>query len=179
MHRRLAEIMQYADERRAELEAAVSGLPYSRWVERPHVGQWSVAQVFDHLHISESGIARLVAKRIQRAKEAGLGPETSEESMLESLDTTRIVDGPKREAPEIVRPREDARAPEVLDALRRSRADLRAALREGDGLALGDVTATHPALGVINLYQWVLFIGHHEARHARQLREMVRQLGTS
>ena len=176
MHPRLAEIVRYVDERRAELESAATRLPYERWTERPAADAWSVAQVFDHLHLSESGIARLLAKRIVRAKEAGLGPEQSTESILQALDFFPVVDGPKRQAPEIVVPRADARAPEVHDALRRSRADLHAALRDGDGLALAEVTATHPALGVINAYQWVLFVGQHEARHTRQVEAIVREL---
>lgn len=177
VHPRLAEIVNYVDDRRAELESAASGLPYKRWSERPTAESWSVAQVFDHLHLSESGIARLLAKRIARAKEAGLGPERSDASVMNDLDFFPVVDGPKRQAPEIVVPRADARAPDVHDALRRSRGDLHAALREGDGLALGEVTATHPALGVLNLYQWVLFVGQHEARHTRQVADIVRQLG--
>ncbi len=176
MHPRLAEIVRYVDDRRAELESAAARLPYERWTERPSAASWSVAQVFDHLHLSESGIARLVAKRITRAKEAGLGAETSTESVMGSLDFFPVVGGPKRQAPEIVVPRAEARAPEVHDALRRSRLDLHAAIREGDGLALADVMATHPALGVINLYQWILFVGQHEARHTRQVEQIVRDL---
>jgi hypothetical protein len=176
MHPRLSELARYVDERRAALESAARPLPYERWAERPSEDSWSVAQVFDHLHLSEASVAKLVAKRIARAKEAGVGPERSEESVLQSLAFFPVVEGPRRQAPEIVVPRADARAPEVHDALRRSRADLYAALREGDGLALGEITATHPALGVINLYQWILFIGQHEARHTRQIDEIVRRL---
>lgn len=176
MHPRLAEIVRYVDERRADLESAATRLPYEQWAEHPSPNSWSIAQVFDHLHLSESGIARLVAKRIARAKEAGLGAEISTESVMGALDFFPVVDGPKRQAPDIVVPRAEARAPEVHDALRRSRAELHAALRDGDGLALGEVTATHPALGVINLYQWVLFIGQHEARHTRQVEQIVRDL---
>jgi uncharacterized damage-inducible protein DinB len=177
MHPRLAEIVRYVDDRRAELESAAGRLPYERWSEQPASDEWSVAQVFDHLQMTESGIARLLAKRIARAKEAGVGPERSDESVLRALDFFPVVDGPKRQAPQIVAPRADARAPDVHDALRRSRADLHAALRDGDGLALDEITATHPALGVINLYQWVLFVGQHEARHTRQVEEIVRRLG--
>ena len=179
MHPRLAEIVRYVDERRADLEMAASKLPYERWAARPSSNSWSVAEVFDHLHLSESGIARLLAKRIARAKEAGLGPETSTESAMNALDFFPVVDGPKRQAPEIVVPRAEARAPGVHEALRRSRADLHAALQDGDGLALGEVTATHPALGVINLYQWILFVGQHEARHTRQVEQIVRDLAAS
>ena len=30
----------------------------------------------------------------------------------------------------------------------------------------------HPVLGPINIYQWALFVGSHEARHALQIREI-------
>lgn len=176
MHPRLDEIVRYVDGRRVALEQAALVLPYDRWTERPAESSWSVAEVFDHLHLSESSIARLLAKRIARAKEAGLGPEGSTESVMNALDFFPVVDGAKRQAPEITVPRAGARAPDVHDALRQSRADLHAALRDGDGLALGEVTATHPALGVINVYQWVLFVGQHEERHTRQVAEIVRRL---
>jgi uncharacterized damage-inducible protein DinB len=110
-------------------------------------------------------------------KTASMESTASTESMMQSLDWYPIIDGPKREAPEIVVPRGDPQAREVHEALRQSRADLHAALRTGDRLALGEVTATHPVLGVINVYQWVLFIGQHETRHTRQVAEIVRQLG--
>jgi uncharacterized damage-inducible protein DinB len=176
VHPRLDEIVRYVDARRAALEEAALVLPYDEWTRRPAADSWSVAQVFDHLHLSESSIARLLAKRIGRAKEAGFGPERSTESLMHSLEFFPVVSGPPRQAPEITLPRAGARAPEVHEALRRSRAELHAALREGDGLALAEVTATHPGLGVINVYQWVLFIGQHEERHTRQVAEIVRGL---
>jgi uncharacterized damage-inducible protein DinB len=176
VHPRLDEIVRYVDERRAALEEVALALPYDRWIQRPAEDSWSVAQVFDHLQLSESSVARLLAKRIARAKEAGLGPERSTDSVMHSLEFFPVVNGPKRQAPEFTVPRADARGAEVHDALRRSRADLHAALRDGDGLALGDVMATHPALGAINVYQWVLFVGQHEERHTGQVAEIVRRL---
>jgi len=176
MHPRLAELLRYADERRAALEAAALPLPYERWTERPGPDAWSLAELFDHLYLSESGTAKLLAKRIARAAEAGLGPERETDSVMQALDFFPVVGGPKRRSPDITLPRRDVRAPEVHEALRQSRADLQAALRAGDGLALGEVTATHPALGVINVYQWVLFIAQHEERHTRQAAEIVQRL---
>jgi hypothetical protein len=33
-------------------------------------------------------------------------------------------------------------------------------------------------LGPLNLYQWVLFVGQHEARHAGQLQDLARLLAS-
>ena len=47
-----------------------------------------------------------------------------------------------------------------------------AVLRDGDGLALEQVTAVHPVIGDIDVYRWVLFIAKHEQRHEQQLRSI-------
>jgi hypothetical protein len=47
-----------------------------------------------------------------------------------------------------------------------------AVVHSGDGLALGAVSAPHPALGVFSGYDWIAFVGSHAARHADQIREM-------
>ncbi|MEA2712972.1 MAG: hypothetical protein QOK27_933, partial [Gemmatimonadales bacterium] len=44
--------------------------------------------------------------------------------------------------------------------------------------ALGGLTFSHPLLGSLDLYQWILFVGQHEARHAAQIAELGRgQIG--
>jgi hypothetical protein len=55
-------------------------------------------------------------------------------------------------------------------ATRRALADV---VARGDGLALGKVSAPHPALGSFNGYDWIAFVGAHAARHADQMREML------
>jgi hypothetical protein len=53
--------------------------------------------------------------------------------------------------------------------------DHRRRLRDGviaaDGLALGTVQIPHPRLGTLDIYQWLLFVAAHEARHTAQVRE--------
>jgi len=41
------------------------------------------------------------------------------------------------------------------------------------------VIQSHPVLGPINMYQWVLFNGSHEARHTLQIREIAAQLNSA
>lgn len=155
---------------RAALLAAVASVPADQLERRPSPDGWSVAEVLDHLQAVESGSARLLAKRLLRAREAGIGPETETSSVLDCLADRDIVGGPPRVAPELVRPREGATAEQALEGLQAAREALLDVLREGDGLALGQVTAIHPVLGEIDLYRWVTFVAQHEERHERQLR---------
>ena len=170
MHARLAEIVEYLDGSRTALLDAVNEVPPDRRDVRPAEGVWSVAEVLDHLYMTEAGSAKLLARRLLRAKESGLAAERETSSLLSCLDSHQI-DRPVRKlvAPEIVRPRPDVRAEAALADLIAVREALLDTMREADGYDLTLVTATHPVLGEINMYQWAVFLGKHEARHVAQI----------
>jgi hypothetical protein len=174
MHPRLAELVDYATAQRTALLAAVSTVPESLRDERIHAGTWSIAEVLEHLHRVESGIARLLLRTIERGR--GRLPEEQETgSLLNSLDAYTLTRRDRRLlAPDPVAPRGDYTAAQGLAALALSREALLAAIRSGDGLALGQLTFPHPLLGSLDLYQWILFVGQHEARHAAQIAEIGR-----
>ena len=177
MHPRLAELVDYAEAQRAALLAAIEPIPEARREERPDPASWSVAEVLEHLHRVERGIARLAAQGIERARAQGVGPERSEESVLGSLDAFQLARrGLKITTPEAVSPRGTHNASQALAALADSRQALLSTLASADGLALGLITYPHPILGVLSLYQWVLFVGQHEARHAVQIQEIAGRL---
>lgn len=172
MHPRIAELVSFMEGERREVEIALEAIP-ERWRQRrPSAGAWSAAEVVDHLARVERSVARVVDRRTARAREAGLGAETSAESVLGTLDHERIAGPGKLTAPELVRPTPDADTAGAVAALNESRALMRAVLQEADGLALGEVIQEHPTMGELNLYQWVLFVGLHERRHLRQLRAL-------
>ncbi len=177
MHARLAEIVEYLDSTRTELLDAVNAVPPDQRDRRPTPEGWSVAEILDHLYKVEAGSANLLARRLARAREAGLAPERETSSLLACMDAYGFEDrSRKRTAPDLVRPRADVPADAALGELVAVRAALLDTLREGDGYDLTMVTATHPVLGEINLYQWVVFIGKHELRHVAQVRATLEAL---
>jgi hypothetical protein len=177
MHPRLAELVVYAAAQRMALLDAVSTVPESLRDRRPNPECWSIAEVLEHLHRVERGIARLLLRTIERGREAGIPMERESGSLLGCLDGYRLLQRDRHlDAPEPVSPRGEVSAAEGLAALAVSRQDLLAAVRSGDGLALGQLSFVHPLLGSLDLYQWILFVGQHEARHAEQIAEIGRAL---
>ena len=177
MHQRLSEAIDYIEGKRADLLQSFAEVPRDRLSARPSASEWSAAEVIDHLRIVESGIARLLAKRIAQAKEAGLRPEESNETILNSLDHVgEFLDTGRIEAPVAVKPGEKVDVDAAIAGLSASRQSLLAAAATGDGLALGDIKHTHPIIGELDLYQWLIFVGRHEVRHTRQIRRI---LGTN
>jgi hypothetical protein len=175
MHPRLAELVDYATAQRTALLIAVSTVPEALRDARIHTGAWSIAEVLEHLHRVESGIARVLVRTIERGRQAGIPEERETGSLLNSLDAYDLTRRDRRlMAPDPVAPRGAYTAAQGLAALTLSREALLAAIRSGDGLALGELTFPHPLFGSLDLYQWVLFVGQHEARHAAQIAEIGR-----
>jgi hypothetical protein len=171
MHARLAETMDYVEEKRKELLQSLAGVPSDRLGTRASADGWSVSEILDHLSIVEAGIARLIAKRAARAREAGLGDETSTESVLASFDPyrSRLDATTEMRAPTTTLPRANVEIKEAIKGLETSREALRAAVSTASGLSLSEIKHTHPILGELDLYQWLIFVGHHEGRHRKQI----------
>jgi uncharacterized damage-inducible protein DinB len=174
---RLVELADYARAQRAELLTAVSLVPEPLRQQRAEAAGWSVAEVLEHLHRVERGITRLLVHSLERARAEGIGPELETSSMMGSLDQYQLTRrGRPISAPEPVLPRGELSAAQAIAALTNSRQALLSALEAADGIALGAITYSHPLLGPLNLYQWVLFVGQHEARHAAQIQEIASRL---
>jgi hypothetical protein len=145
--------------------------------KQPGPDRWSVAQVLDHLTIVDRRVGIGLRKWIDEARSANLGAETETSSIVNTIPVSLITDRSRRaNAPEAIRPSSEANAETAWAALESARENLRSAFVTGNGLALTEVIRPHPVLGPINLYQWVLFVGSHEARHADQVREIAADL---
>ena len=180
MHPRLQEILTYLDERRAELRGAVDAVPRGERQTRPAADRWSAAEVVEHLAMVEGRMARgIFAKRIDEARANGIGPEReTPRSPRRSTRPACSIDQP-RTAPEPVVPLGTKDFDSAWAELGQVRAGLRATLTAADGLALGEIRHVHPSLGDMNLYQWALWIGSHEGRHAAQVREIAEQMAVA
>ena len=180
MHPRITELAEYVDAQRAALMAAADSVPVERWTTAPAPGAWSVAELLEHLYKVEHSCARVIAKTAAAAREAGHPAEVATSSKLDALDDRALLDrSAKIVAPERVAPTGTLSPAEARAAVERSRAELHAAIAKADGMALETVRATHARFGEIDLYQWILFVGQHEARHVQQMTEIAHQLGAS
>lgn len=177
MHPRLEEVLRDLDARRAALEQAVEAIPTELRERRPAPERWSVAEVLEHLALVEGQITKLLQSLIASAQAAGLDPEpetspiTPTPALARALDRSRPL-----VASEASTPRGGLSASAAYALLIQQREALRAVLLSADGLALSEVQAPNPVLGVLNGYEWVLFVGAHEARHTMQIHEIAASL---
>jgi len=169
MHPRIAELLDYLDNQRRILRRAFDAVPSERRDVPPAAGGWSAAGIVEHVAIVNARIAMLLTSRVNEARAAGVGAETSIEPILPTLQIERVVDRSMRvQAPERLHPT-GIGSERAWAALEASTVRFRESVAHADGLALGDIVYPHPMLGPLSLYQWIAFTGAHEARHAAQI----------
>src|ERR1700680_1193486 len=177
MHARLAETMTFVEAKRRELLQSFDGVEGDRLCRRAAPDGWAVAEILEHLRMVESGVARLITKRVGQAKEAGLGEEKSTASVLPSFDRySAILEKAVMKSPPTVVPRANIDISDALEGLESSREALRAAAVSANGLSLGEIKHTHQILGELDLYQWLIFVGHHEGRHKKQIERTLKSI---
>jgi len=170
-----------ADEREAALKSlqathdaflkSIAGLSEKQWKFKPAPDRWSVAEVSEHIAVSESAIFGLVSKQIMTGP---LDPaKRAEVAGKDEVVLSKVPDrGHKAQAPEFLKPTnrfatrdenikafEDARKA-TMDYVRTTEDDLR------------DHFFPHPLLGTLDAYQWILLISAHSERHTKQIEEV-------
>ena len=142
--------------------------------------RWSAVEIVEHLVIVETRISSMFADRVNAARQSGLGPEAASSPILPSLDVALLLDRSRAiVAGENSQPHGGITMDQARASLDETRLDLKKAILAADGLALEDVSAPHRILGSLNMYQWLIFVGTHEGRHALQIREVAAALGVS
>jgi len=163
----VADICAVNDDVRRRIVEQVASLHEGQQSFRPAEAAWSVAEIVEHLAIIESNMVRLVTKLLAKIEHETGGVSTAPHPMPPfSLDDYEAqIRDEKLVAPEPIQPRGAS--------LNESRAALNA-LRPRIELADGTrAHYPHPFFGPLNLYQWLAFIGMHEARHLRQIEGLV------
>jgi hypothetical protein len=150
---------------------SVAGLSEAQWNFKPAPDVWSVAEVAEHIAVSEDTIFALVTERMMKSPAQ---PERRAE--VQGKDTIileKVVDRSKKaQAPEILKPTHRwASQQELVAHFKESRERTIAYVEHTDD-ALRDHFFDHPLLGAMDGYQWLLLITAHSHRHTLQIEEV-------
>jgi hypothetical protein len=171
MQARTEELLRHLEQHRATLRAAVEGVPEDRRGESPEPGRWSVAEVLEHLTMIERAVTQIFAARAAEGERHD--PDAEPGSVVDTIDMAFLLDRSRKiETPESRRPTGRLEARAAWAELESARRGLVEAIVGAEDRALDRVMHNHPLVGPLNLYQWVVFVGGHEARHAAQIVEI-------
>jgi hypothetical protein len=181
MHPRIAELIEHLAEHRRAVHEAVASVPPELRDRKPAPDQWSVAEVVEHLSILENAVVALLTMHVTNARASGVGPDPDTSSVVASYpNADAVVDRTtKIAAPTRVQPTGTIDAAAGTRALVQAHAAMVSSLQNANGVCLENLMQTHPVLGPLNLYHWIVALGLHDRRHAAQIREIGQSLAAS
>lgn len=149
--------------------ATVAGLNDAQTQFRPATDAWTIAEIAEHLGITNSGFVRIAYKLIKQSEAAGAAP-------LAGLALNHVLlteDGKQNPrpfpAPDVVKPKGGQSLTESLAKIEQAYADIQTARQRLEGSDCSPATFPHPAVGPINPYQWIIVYGEHMDRHRQQI----------
>jgi uncharacterized damage-inducible protein DinB len=167
-------IVQKLDTTRRDLLRAADLVPFVHWQTPPNEGRWCAGAVIGHLTMVERYVLSSADSISQKPPKQW--PFYRRFHLPFAIIERRVL---KRKAPQRVQPEVLAGKEEMLAEFREVRERTLAFLDETKTRDLSEYRWPHPFIGTLNVYEWLLFLGSHEVRHTKQMREIVDSLPKS
>lgn len=167
-----AAAVKYLEETRQAFLKSIDGVSEAQWTFKAGPDRWSIAEVAEHIAISEGTILGMIQTQMLKAP-APTGPLMADEKLIAAI-TDRSK---KATAPEMLKP---ANKWATRDALTKDFNLARDRTIEWVKTTNEDLrahAAPHPAFGSLDVHQWVLLLAGHSARHTAQIEEVKTQNG--
>lgn len=137
---------------------------------KPAPGRWSVAEILEHLAVAESRLLPRIEEILRGS------PDPTKRSAWEGRDEALVQNvasrAPRVQAPDPIQPAGRWRHQELLqqlEAVRQRTSEFAATTNAG----LRCYFLSHPVLGELDCYQWLLIAGAHFERHRAQVEEVM------
>ena len=154
--------------RQAFLES-IANVSDAQWTFRAGPDRWSIAEVAEHIAISESTILSIATDQLPKSPAIPRNPNAipDEKLLAGLLDRTN-----KFQAPEMLKPTNrwatrDALIKDFVAAREKTATFVKTTTDDLHGHG-----APHPVLKMLDGYQWVLLLSGHAARHTAQILEV-------
>ena len=153
-----------------ELINTISPLDPKLYSERPAEGEWSVAEIVYHLC--------LVEDRVTQELEAAIAREPRRVAFLRRLIPTSIVSLRllRVKSPKAMTPLDAPSRDLAIENYDRMRSNLKTLCDTYGEERFRNLVFKHPFLGEIDGVATISFVGYHEQRHYKQIREVLRKL---
>jgi len=163
--------MSYLHATRKQFLDTVGGLSEGQWKYKPSADRWSVAEVAEHLAVTEDAVYGVIQKAMESA------PQPDKKAAAKGKDELIMKAVPDRsrrvQAPETVQPAGRFKTMAEAVAAFKSRRDRTIEYVQTTQADLRSHFAPHPFLGDFDCYQWTVFLAAHSDRHIQQMKEVV------
>jgi hypothetical protein len=163
--------LQRLDSVHGKLLTAVSTLEPQLYSQRPAEGEWSVAEIVHHLCLVEDRVIKELEGAIARTpRRVGFFRRLIPTSIV----AVRLV---RVKAPRAMNPLDAPAKDRALENFARTRSNLKALCATHGQERFRNLIFKHPFLGEMDGVATVSFVGYHERRHYKQIREVLKKIG--
>ena len=150
---------------------AVESLDDAQWAYTPAAGRWSIGEIAEHLVLAEDLLFAIVERAVSQDPDPDWQSTTA--GKVDFLERVLVERTGKAIAPQSIQPLGQLGRTEVLQRYHDRRARTQE-FAEHTELPLKAVTIDHPfpIFGILNGYQWLLYIPLHNLRHNQQIEEV-------
>jgi DinB superfamily len=145
--------------------AALDGVPDATWVFKPSPSVWSIAEVIEHVTMTDRGVRGLASRALRPF-------ESDERSAVDDAAIATIFDGAGPPPPDAQEPTGTWSDQAMALGEFTSAANALAAWYDNSEIDLRALTFAHPVFGLLDGVQWLLFAASHHDNHTRDLLEL-------
>jgi len=162
-------LLQHLQQTRQAFLDAIANVSDAQWTFKAGPDRWSIAEVAEHIAISETTILAIVTDQIPKSPAMPRNPNAISDEKLLALLLDRTS---KFQAPEMLKPTSrwttrDALIKDFVAARDKTAAYVKTTTDDLHGHG-----APHPIFKMLDGYQWVLLLSGHAARHTAQILEV-------
>jgi uncharacterized damage-inducible protein DinB len=162
-------LVKHLQQTRQAFLDSLSGLSDAQWTFKAGPDRWSIAEVAEHIAISETTILQMVTQQIVKGPAVPRDPNSVSDDKLLAWLVDRTS---KFQAPEMLKPTHrwasrDALTKDFIAARENTMSYVKTTNDDLRGHA-----APHPVFKMLDGYQWVLLLSGHSARHVAQILEV-------
>ncbi len=154
---------------RRKLIDTVSGLSDQQAGLNSENGKWTIQAIVEHLFLVEASMTKISSRLLEKAEAAGKESDGGFSLSEGFFKNTSDIEDRKFEAPDVVLPGGSQSISESLALLNQSREKLNRLRPKFESLDGSGYTFPHPLFGPLTAFDWLALIGGHEARHTRQI----------
>ncbi len=154
-----------------QLLEEIAPLDAEKFAQRPVASEWSVAEVLHHLCLVEQHVIDGLRRELSRPpQKLQLFYRLIPYSLLVGRRVRRV------RAPKFVEPLAAPSKEIAVERYNRLRSSLKALSDEHGRERLNQVVMKHPFLGKLSGVKAFAFVGYHEQRHCKQIREIISKI---
>lgn len=166
-------LMEHLEQSRKAFLASIEDVSESQWKYKPAADKWSIAEIAEHVTLSESMIEAMVLKAAAEAKPAEKRSQATDEKIGEMI----LNRDRKLQAPEVLKPASKfASRAELVKAFEDARAKTVAGAKAYPH-DMRSILLPNPVFGELDLQQNYLFLSGHTLRHTAQIEEVKKSEG--